>query len=229
MSIVVDTEAAKLVNLTIDTLKKVRDGQITMEQWARFINLSPEDREARFSYVKKTKFAGGISGPFCPFTLLLDLGVLTVSNFYDHTTALEWFIRQNRKKFYSYNHEITDQNFSDPSLILKPGDKLWIRAFQQIVRTTTSEQRMAFLAKQKAVYPGAQGLSFVWDQKRDQLLKGKSYASYDKPERLWVDNEGDYRVPTLYNDSAAGFSFGLSSFKGDRRIDEAFLCFTKVA
>lgn len=40
--------SAKLADLQIDTLSKYRAGQITLDQWGRFNNLSPDDREARF-------------------------------------------------------------------------------------------------------------------------------------------------------------------------------------
>src|SRR3989344_9566179 len=85
------------------------------------------------------------------FALLVDLGIITVPDDYDHANRLATFLERNREKFYNVDNDITDQNF--PSRILKPGDKLLVRAFKQIVPdTTTSEERMAFLETQGAVY-----------------------------------------------------------------------------
>ena len=49
----IDAGSAKLAGLQIDTLSKLRAGQVTLDQWERFNNLSPEDREARFGDWKR--------------------------------------------------------------------------------------------------------------------------------------------------------------------------------
>lgn len=163
------------------------------------------------------------------FSLLRDLGIITVPEDYVHSTRLGRFMEENRKKLYGVNDNTTDANFPNPTRILKPGDKLWVRAYQQIVPgTTTSEERMAFLATQKAVHTGAQGASLVFEQKRDQLPKGKWYASFDEVDRLWKDAGGRHRVPHVFCDSDGGFGFDLGGFEGVRRGGNAFLCFCDV-
>jgi hypothetical protein len=97
------------------------------------------------------------------FGLFADLGIITVPDDYDHATWLALFSKKNRKKFYFYNDNITDVNFPNPTRILKPGDKFYVRAFKQVVPgNTTSEERMTFLKTQKAIHTGAQGISLVW-------------------------------------------------------------------
>ena len=163
------------------------------------------------------------------FTLLLDLGIITVPDDYVHEEQLKTFGKQNRKKFYYYNDEITDKNFPNPTRVLKPGDKLRVRAFKQVVGgTTTSEERMAFLATQKAIHTGAQGASLVFDQKRDQLPKGKWYASFDEKDRLWADADGDHGVPGVHCISDGAFEFSLGSFVNVWDDGTAFLCFCDV-
>jgi hypothetical protein len=224
----IGADAAKLAGLQIDTLQKVRSGQITLSQWERFNNLSPDAREARFGDTEKLKPASPVelTGKFA---LLVNLGTITVPDDYDHATWLALFGKKNRQKFYYYNDAITDPNFSKPSRILKPGDKLRVRAFKQIVPgTTTSEERMAFLATQKAVHTGAQGASFVFEQKRDQLPKGFWYASFDEKECLWRDAGGYHRVPGVIAYSDGGFGFNLGGFEGVWNDDHAFLCFCDI-
>lgn len=151
MRTIIDADAAKLAGLQIDTLQKVRSGQITLGQWERFNNLSMDDREARFGDWKKPE-------PTEKFDLLVDLGSITVPDDYDHATQLDKFMKKNRKKFYGINDNITDVNFPNPTRVLKPGDKLRVRAFKQVVGgTTTSEERMVFLATQKAIHTGGTG------------------------------------------------------------------------
>ena len=53
MNTIIDAEAARLAGLQIDTLQKVLSGQITLDQWKWFNNLSADDREALFGDRKK--------------------------------------------------------------------------------------------------------------------------------------------------------------------------------
>ena len=161
------------------------------------------------------------------FALLADLGIITVPAGYIHGTCLSTFHKNNREKFSGYNENITDETFSHPSRILMPGDKLNVRAFHQIVPgTTTSVERMNFLKKQKGnVYAGAQGASLVFEQKRDQLSKGKWYASFDEAKNLWVDSDGDHRVAAVGAYSDGDFRFGLGYLERDWYDNDAFLSF----
>ena len=169
------------------------------------------------------------SEPTEKFALLVDLGILTVPDDYDHAKQLAMFMKKNRKKFYGVNDNITDANFPNPSRILKPGDKLRVRAFKQIVKgNTTSEERMAFLATQKAIHTGAQGASLVFDQKRDQLPKGKWYASFDEKERLWEDADGYHKVPDVDAGSDGGPYFILGRFENVWYGVNAFFCFCDI-
>jgi hypothetical protein len=224
MNAIIDADAAKLAGLQIDTLQKVRSGQITLSQWERFNNLSTNDREAQFGDVKKPE-PKAPEEPMEKFTLLVDLGIITVPEDYVHDNRLKIFNTLNLKAFYYYNDAITDQNFPNPTRILKPGDKLRVRAFQQAKGgTSRSEDRMAFLATQKAVHTGAQGASLVFDQKRFYLPKGKWYVSFDEPDRLWKDAEGGHRVPYLDCYSNVIW-FDLGFFEDVWGDDSAFLCF----
>jgi|GEM_PF-945831 len=224
MSTTIGADAARLAGLQIDALQKVRKGQLSLDHWKRFNNLSPEAREDRFGDGKKPK-----AEPMEKFALFADLGIIMVPDDYDHATWLALFSKENRRKFYYCNDAITDPNFPNPSRILKPGDKLGVRAFKQIVPgTTTSEERMAFLATQKAVHTGAQGASLVFEQKRDQLPKGFWYASFDEKDRLWKDAGGLHRVPFVVAYSDGAFHFHLGSFEYVWHGDLAFLCFCDI-
>lgn len=226
MKTIIDADAAKLAGLQIDLLQKVRQGHVTLDHLEWFTGLSRDAREALMVGDKPTTKPLPPSEPTEKFALLVDLGIITVPDDYDHATALAKFGKKNRKKFYYYHGAITNKYFPNPTRVLKPGDKLRVRAFKQIVGgTTTSEERMTFLATQKAVHVGAHGASLVFDQKRDQLPKGKWYASFDEPDRLWQDAGGYHRVPDVRADSDGGFGFSLGVFEGVWSGGSAFLCF----
>lgn len=164
------------------------------------------------------------------FTLLADLGTITVPKGYVHTTALATFKKQNNKMFSFFSDHITDANFPNPTRILKPGDTLRVCAYGHTVKgtETTSHERMAFLKSQNAVLVGAQGASLVFEQKRQKLPKGKWYASFDEPDRLWVGANGDHGVPGVGADGDGDFRFLLGAFELPWPDSGAFLCFSDV-
>lgn len=163
--------------------------------------------------------------PSDKFTLLVDLGIITVPDDYNHASRLTTFAAQNREKFTRYDEIISDANFPNPSRILKPGDKLWARVFQVTTSFAfaTSAECMSFLASKKAIYTGAQGASLVFEQKRGQLRENTLYLSFDEPDRLYHHDtdyycllmvgvnqysSGDFmfRILNLANDWAGGRS-----------------------
>lgn len=165
------------------------------------------------------------------FALLVDLGTITVPGDYDHATALESFRERNRSKFLHYSDDLTDQNFPNPTRVLKPGDRFRVRVFGQVVDhlTTTSEERMAFLATQGAVHVDAQGASLVFEQKGDLLPKNKWCASFDGERRLWANASGDHGVPRVFRGTDDGdFRFRLGAFEVVWDGDDALLCFCDV-
>lgn len=227
---IIDAGSAKLAGLQIDTLSKYRGGQLTLDHWYWFNNLTRSQRDMLSGAdlkVLESKVSKNLLAPE-KFALLVDLGIITVPKDYDHRTCLAVFMKKNRKKFYpcGVNDNITDANFPNPSRILKPGDKLWVRVFEQVISgTTTSEERMTFLATQKAIHTGSQGASLVFDQKRKELPKNYWYSSFDEKDRLWKDAVSNHRVPNVFVDSGGDFGFDLCSFEGDWGDDDAFLCF----
>lgn len=160
------------------------------------------------------------------FALLADLGIITVPDYYSHAECLKSFRDKSGKEFSHFRNEINDANFPDPTHILRRGQKLHVSAYMQVVKgTTTSEERMAFLATRKAMYVGAQGASLVFNQRREELRKGKWYASFDEEGRLWKDSGGHRQVPIIHCDSDGDFEFILHPLATAWRSGNAFLCF----
>jgi len=222
----IGAEAARWAGLQIDLNSKYRAGKITADQLWRFINLSPKAREECFGNLKRPTMVASVV-PTEKFGLLVDLGIITVPADYDHMSQLSSFKSNNRYRFYSYNHDITDVNFWNPTRILKPGDRLWVRAHKQIILgTTTSRERLAFLESLGSHHTGAQGASLVFEQKRDQLPKGYWYVSFDEKYRLWEDEQDRHMLPAIHVNSHGVFSFLLSDFERPwRDFSRAFLSF----
>jgi|SRR3989344_2286372 len=161
------------------------------------------------------------------FVLLVDLGVITVPE----DCRLSTFSRENRGRFVYYEEAINDVNFSNPTRILKPGDKLGVQAFRQAVPSpTTSEERLEFCRRQDGnVFVGVQGTSLVFDQKRNLLPKGLWYSSLDQRERLWKDIRGCYGVPNLVALRGGDFDFDLRCFERPLDDRDAFLSFRNLS
>ena len=105
------------------------------------------------------------------FTFVNTFEIIVPAN-YKHETRLNSFSKENKKKFYYYNDAITDKNFAKATTKLEPGRKLKVKVFQ-INSRVTSTDCMDFLKSQNAVLTGAQGVSLVYEQKKEELVKGK--------------------------------------------------------
>ena len=159
------------------------------------------------------------------FELLKELGTIKVPAGYEHRNHLSVFRKKYRRRFWYYDKDIIDRNFMFPSRVLRPGDELRVIAFQQIVPVTTSSQeRVAFLATEKSVFPGAQGISLVFEQMKDHLPKGMWYSSFD--EGPWVRGDtARYGVPCLAALAAGSFDFDLGAYNREWEEGHAFLCY----
>ena len=147
---------------------------------------------------------------------------ITVPGNYNHPTQLASFARENREKFYFYNDKITDENFK------KATNKLIGKTYEAkifgITKRVSSEDCLAFLKTQKAILIGAQGISVVWQQAREQFPKGKWVASFDEKDALWRDAGGFHGVPSVNQYSGGGWDFFLGYFENDWRDDCCLLC-----
>ena len=95
--------------------------------------------------------------------------------------------------------EFEGGSFPNPSWVIRPGQRIWVRAHNQVVSgTTTSEERLAFLASLESYLPSAQGASLILEQKPELLPGRQWYGFFDKREHLWEDVESrDFRVPGI--------------------------------
>lgn len=223
----INTTVAKSAGLQIDTLQMMQSSQTPLRQLERFNNHSIDNGVVSFENWKKPRLVA-VTHVSEKFELLVDLDVITVPNSYIHSEQLEKFCQQNVKRFLYFNTEINDKNFSNPTRVLCPGDKLHVRAWKQTSpKPSTSEERLEFLATKKAIYTGAQGLSLVFEQRREELPKRMFYSSYDEKARLWKDAGGDHRVPRLCCFVEGRFEFNCGFFEDDSPGGDCLLSFTE--
>ena len=72
-----------------------------------------------------------------------------------------------------------------PSRMPKHGDKFRVQLHEQIVDKTTSEERLTYLKSlPNTVLLGVHGHSMIYDQKRNDLPKGKWTGSFDRVDRI---------------------------------------------
>ncbi|MFA6325232.1 MAG: hypothetical protein WCX46_03335, partial [Candidatus Paceibacterota bacterium] len=125
---------------------------------------------------------------------------------YDHSKQIDVFAKKTKKETttYYFNDDITSKHFANASTKLVPGKTYKVKIFPILARVT-SEDNMAFLAKQNAILAGDHGLTLVYEQKKEELPKDKYTVSFDKKESLWKDADGRRRVPVVYASSGGGF------------------------
>ena len=240
MSNIIGADAAKLAGLQIDLLQKIRHGSLTVDQMKWWLSLNSTTRNHHMEEnIRMTPCYEAPNGEFFPtpehlvdeFSVLVDLGIITVPNDYVHKTQLEKFDEQNYKDLYYYFRDrIGEDNFPNPTRILKPGDKLHVRVFEPAWDkvTITLEECLMFLSLQKAVHTGAPGASLVYSQRRDQIEKGKWYCSLDEKDHLWTYSVGHYGVAGIHRNSDDSFWFHLVDFEHVCNHAKAILCFTEV-
>lgn len=208
----IGVDAAKLAGLQIDTLQKMRNGQITLEHLEWFNKLNKVERDKLI----------GVNTVDSRFTLSTTFQFIVPEN-YNHPTQLASFGKENRKKFYFYNDNITDANYARATNKLTPGKTYEAKIFG-ITKRVTSEDCLAFLKTQRALLVGAQGISVVWQQAKKQFLQGKWMVSFDEKDTFWLDAAGSCRVPFMYQNSFGDWRFNLGDFERDWFDDYCFLC-----
>ena len=111
MNIIIDAGSAKLAGLQIDTLSKYRAGQLTLDQWERFNNLSPDDREARFGDWSNGQVAQVIQPK--PKSSILELVSTVLVSATKHKFVASSSLIRGRTLGIQVNISGTDQNFKD--------------------------------------------------------------------------------------------------------------------
>jgi hypothetical protein len=211
---------AKMERWSVMIAEGLKSGTLSGGALDWFLALPKAEREILMASAMETQ----------RFTLLAELGVVEVPKGYRHEVRLAAFARKSRAKLNHCDSDIADHRFADPSRVLKPGDRLRVRAFRPMSRTVSSEECMAFLARQGAVHPGAQGLSLVFEQRRNQMPKGYWYASFDVPHRLpRAAGEAKRQVPVVILHTDGDIDFDTGIYESGWEPEDAFLCFTEAA
>lgn len=202
----IGVDAAKLAGLQIDLLQKLRAGQVTIEQIEWFNLLSKDERDR---LMKESKFA------------LINTFRFTVPADYKHDTQLATVDRSQFR--YGVNDAITDANFAKATQRLVPGKTYEVKIFG-ILRRVTSQECLGLYQSQNGIKTGAQGISLVHQQAKEQLPIGKWTASFDDEEALPLLG-GGRGAPYVSRDSGGDFGFGLGYFEHDWGFDSCLLVF----
>lgn len=150
---------------------------------------------------------------------------LTVPENYVHNKQLALFSKNHRKEFYYYNDDVTDENFSRVTDQLVPGQAYRVKTFG-INQLVSSDDILVFMKTQPGIrFVGGQGLSLVYQLKKEEFLIGKYTISIDKKDNLWKDAGGYRRVPRVGRRSDGDWDFSLSNLDGDWHTNYCVLCF----
>ena len=168
------------------------------------------------------------------FALLQDLGVITIPFRYVHETCVSDFLMKHGAHFDYVNNNISDDNFSHPTRILKPGEKFHVRAWRQSeglnakIFPSVCIDFMNATDSQSCLL-GVQGATVVFDQRREYLPKGRCYSSFDMPDNLVVGPDARRRFPGVDACWNNRFHFNLTPFDRECFSAGAFLSYHQVS
>ncbi|MEO7357973.1 MAG: hypothetical protein ABIY50_10705 [Ignavibacteria bacterium] len=146
---------------------------------------------------------------------------------YNHENQLRMFKKNFKQTFNVYDALITDKNFCNPSNQLDAGSKFLVKIFP-IFLTVTSCECISFLKKQNALFMGAQGISLIYSNYKNQIPKGKFLVSFDFKDNLYKNKNGINKVPLIYNGLSNCWSYSLNNFDSSWNHNYYLLCFCKT-
>ncbi len=148
---------------------------------------------------------------------------------YNHDTQIDTFrVKTEALKTTSYFYdELTSKNFAKATNKLIPAKKYKVKIFP-ILAEVSSSDCLSFLAKQKVILVGGQGLTLVQDLKSEEFPVDKTVVSFDEKNTLWEDSDEHPRVPSMSRSSDGEWNFGLLFWKGAWYGDMTLLCFSEM-
>jgi hypothetical protein len=116
-----------------------------------------------------------IFNPLGNFLVLVPTG-------YSHKNQLAGF--KNSVSFSHYCKDITDQNFDKVSVQLKPGQNLEVEIYH-IEEFVPSQRCLDFVKSNDGIFVGAQGLSLIFQQKKEKFPVGGAVISFDEKRNIF--------------------------------------------
>lgn len=153
------------------------------------------------------------------FELEKYLGVVRVSEDYQHATRLPDFCKKFRSDFVTMDRRIVGGDFGNSPMQLRPGDTFVARIFRCKSRLSPNDH-LAFLIMQRALFLGIEGLSLVWEFKRNALPRNICLSVLGKEDDLWRDSCGAIWYPTLSINWRREYFLGLDQFPGTKLSGE---------
>ena len=154
---------------------------------------------------------------------------ITVPTDYKHESQIDAFAQKVKglKKTYHYNNDLTSANFAKATNKLEPG-KTYLVKIHLVLKTVQSDDCMAFLKKQHSILVGGQGLTLIYELRKEEFPEGKYTVSFDEKDALWVDSGGSRRVPYVRAHLNGGFSFSLGGFEGERHDNDCLVSVCEI-
>lgn len=138
-----------------------------------------------------------VSNPSYPNFRFHDQFYIDVPRSYNHDSQLNLLIADKKSGKLTYlDRRVMDMDFSKATNKLMPSKRYLVKLFH-VTRRESSIGCLEFIASQKLILVGAQGLSLVFQQKRNRLPKESNIISYDLEDALLKDNDGKSFVPRL--------------------------------
>jgi hypothetical protein len=144
---------------------------------------------------------------------LIDTFPITATLNYKHRKLLKNLAQDTKRGLHFYDDDMTQRHYGRVSNRLLAGEsytgKIWqINESQRL----TSPECLQFLADNKVLLTGAQGLAVGWQQSKEYFPLGKWLISFDEKNKLWKDANGVYRLPCVLHLSEDDYKIYLDCF-----------------
>ena len=154
---------------------------------------------------------------------------INVPKSYVHEEQLDGFRFKNAPLFKRFSASLSDKTWADAAEPLKPGKTYEVRIFS-FAEEVTYEDCKKFCESKGALLVGAQGLSLLWEMKKERLPLDKALLSFnnlDAYPTAMKENEHIYILPFIARFSNGSWWLELITVKKTLNSDYCLVCFFK--
>jgi hypothetical protein len=124
---------------------------------------------------------------------------------YDPLIQIDGTRQKNGKNFVAFSKQITDYNCRYTSNMLIPGKTYNLKAYA-VLKKIYGPRCLSFLIYKKSLLIGAQGLSLVWELKKELFPTGLNIVAFDQ-RMAQVRIGSSFFIPLIHKETVNGNNF----------------------
>lgn len=149
---------------------------------------------------------------------------LNVPRSYSHEEQLAKFRFENGVRFTKFSNALTDETWANAVQKLKPGKVYEVRIFSFAEEVSYADCKQ-FCESKGAFLAGAQGLSLIWELKKERLPLDKALISFNDLDAYTNTKERIHLLPFIARFSNGSWWLEIIQVKGRMNSDYCLVCF----